>query len=253
MSDFLFAIWANRNTCKPYTGAGKVGHVVRVSTDANMTIINEFATSPASLSHVACAPSSLQSWFIDKTGIRTTIGEIEALADTSFPNGTSFLGIEAAVTHFGASWAWGDPTQGYIMNPGGGYIDENTLFGEYLAARQGGHDCLHLTPSAAPPPPPPPPPPGVYDEDMALRQFVAKTVAPPIGTGGNAVFISNGMQFRHVLSPGDESGVSATAPWFNGDGKPLLMWANGAAVGDVYAFGTPANAHTAAILGLSFP
>lgn len=255
MTDYLFAIWANRNTCKPYTGAGRVGHVVRVVVPptTHITIINEFTTVPADLSHVACGPSSLQSWFLDKTSVRTSIGEIETLAGTSFPNGTGFLGLQRAVEHFGGKAALSETAfRGTIMNPGGGYLDAD--FAAYLAARQHGADVLLLTPPPGPPPTPTPPPP-VYNggEDMALRQFVAKTVAPPVGTGGNAVFISNGMQFRHVVSAADEQGVSATGPWFNGDGKPLLMWNGGAPVADVYAFGTPANKHTADILGLPFP
>jgi hypothetical protein len=247
MSDYLFAIWANRDTCKPYTGLGRVGHVVRVSDAGNMTIINEFATSPSNLSHVACAPSSLQSWFLDKTGVRTSIGEIEALADTTFPNGTSFLGIEAAITHFGGSWSWITPTRGYIMNPGGGYIDSSALWAEYFAARQGGNDALSLTPPNTPPPPPPPP---VYnEEEMALRKFVAKNPK----TGVAAIFVTNGVQFYREQNPVDDGGVNIVGPWINGDGKPLLMWSSWTPVADVFAFGRPVDKDAADFLGLVFP
>ena len=85
-----------------------------------------------------------------------------------------------------------------------------------------------------------------------LGQFIAKTVAPPAGTGGDAVFISDGMHFRHVTNPVDEQDVLGTGPWFNGDGLPLRMWSPNP-VADVYAFGVPADAATARILGLPFP
>lgn len=157
MSDYLLAIWAQRDTCKPYTGPGRVGHVVRISTDEHMTIINEFATGGA-LAHSSCGPSSLQSWLLDKTTIRTTIAHIESLADTTL-NGTSFVGLDRATIDLGQKAVIGRvSTPGAVMNPGGGYIDPIDEFPAYEKARQGGNDCLLLTVVTAPQPMPVPTP-----------------------------------------------------------------------------------------------
>lgn len=160
MSDFLLAIWADRNTCKPYTGAGRVGHVVRVTSNPHPTIINEF-TDGGSFEHEDCGPASLQSWFLDATLTRTTIPEIEQLAGTNL-NGTGFTGLIVAGEHFGyqVKFAPDAPLPGYVMNPGGGFIDDISTFPQYLAASQGG--CLVL-PNLAPIPPP-------EDDDLTPEQ-----------------------------------------------------------------------------------
>jgi hypothetical protein len=154
VGDFLMAIWANRDTCKPYTGPGRVGHVVRVTSSPNPTIINEF-TDGGKFEHADCAPASLQSWFLDKTPVRTTIAEIERLAGTNI-NGTGWKGIEIAGLHFGyeIKFSPDNPMIGWIMNPGGGYIDSGSEFPSYLAATQGG--CLVLPNVDAPLPKPKP-------------------------------------------------------------------------------------------------
>jgi surface antigen len=107
-------------------------------------------------------------------------------------------------------------------------------------------EFIHLA-SKPTPAPPPAPHPTPEDDMPKLGQFIAKTT-----TGVLAYFISDGMHFRHVLNPTDEAGVSATGPWFNGDGQPLRLW-NPIPVADITAFGTPANKETADLLGLTFP
>jgi len=246
MPDFLMAIWADRNTCKPYTGPGRVGHVVRVTDNPHPTVINEFVDG-GSFEHADCAPASFQSWLLDRTSTRTTIREIERLAGTT-AYGTGWKGIEVAGLHFGYQihFVPNDPITGFVMNPGGGYVDPPADFPAYLAATQGG--CLVLPNVGAPLPKPIPTPPTKPEDDMPkLGQFIAKTT-----TGGLAYFISDGMHFRHVLNPTDEAGVSATGPWFNGDGQPLRLW-NPQPVADIAAFGVPANKETADLLGLTFP
>ena len=158
------AIYADRDTCKPYVGPGRVGHVVRVTDNPHPTVINEF-TDGGSFEHADCAPASFQSWLLDCTTTRTTIAEIEQLAGTG-PNGTGWKGIEVAGLHFGyeVKFSTDNPTAGYVMNPGGGYVDPPADFPAYLAATQGG--CLVL-PNVAPiPNPPTPKPQPQEDEEM---------------------------------------------------------------------------------------
>jgi hypothetical protein len=94
-SDYLIAIKADRNTCRPFTGHGRVGHVVRVSLKASMTIVNEF-TDGGVFEHADCAPAALQSWLLDRTTIRTDIRTIENLAGTG-PSGTGFTGEQPPI------------------------------------------------------------------------------------------------------------------------------------------------------------
>lgn len=251
--EYLLAIKADRNTCKPYTGPGWIGHVVRVSEDPHMTIVNEF-TDGGTFEHEDCGPASLQSWFIDRARVRTTVKVIEGLAGTDL-NGTGFTGLINAGQHFGEQikFSGDNPPRGYIMNPGGfTSIVDISEFDSYLEATQGG--CLVLPNIVwAPAPTPAPEPDTQEDDDMPkLSLFVAKT---PVG---NAVFVSDGMFFRHVPSPTpgvpnpEPDEATLTGPWFNGDGKALRLW-NANPVGDVAAFGTPANAETAKLVGLPFP
>lgn len=233
------ALYVDPSSCKPSSAGNKVGHVVRVSDQPRMTVVDEF-TDGGSFEHEDCGPASLQSWFVDKTDVQTTIKEIEDLAGTNL-NGTGFKGLEVAGQHFGLEIKFSpdNPAPGYIMNPGGfASVVDISQFPAYLATTQGG--CLVL-PNIVPLPPTP-------EEEMPkLGQFIAKTT-----TGQLAYFISDGMHFRHVLNPQDEAGVTVTAPWFNGDGQALRLW-NPNPVADVAAFGVPANAETAALLGLTFP
>jgi hypothetical protein len=142
-SDYLLAIKADRNTCKPFTGAGWVGHVVRVSLDTSMTIVDEF-TDGGVFEHADCAPAALQSWLLDRTAVRVNMRTIENLAGTG-PSGTGFTGLIAAGRHFGFQIRFSpdDPPPGHIMNPGGfSEIVDVADFPAYLAATQGG--CLVL-------------------------------------------------------------------------------------------------------------
>lgn len=160
------AIKADRNTCKPYSGPGWVGHVVRVSQDASMTVVNEF-TDGGSFEHADCGPAALQSWFLDKTDVRTDIRTIERLAGTGL-SGTGFAGLIAAGRHFGLEITFSlvDPQPGRIMNPGGFFeIVEVGEFPAYLAATQGG--CLVLPNVGA----------GMEDEDV--KPILAKTDRKP--------------------------------------------------------------------------
>jgi Asp-tRNA(Asn)/Glu-tRNA(Gln) amidotransferase A subunit family amidase len=68
--DFLLAIYADRNTCKPFLGPGRVGHVVRVTSNPHPTVVNEF-TDGGKFEHEDCGPASLQSWLRDQTNVRT--------------------------------------------------------------------------------------------------------------------------------------------------------------------------------------
>lgn len=222
MSDYLFAIKANRDTCKPYSGPGWVGHVVLVTTRSAPTIINEFTTFPANLSHVACAPSAFQSWLLDETEVRTTIERIEQLAHTG-PTGTKFTGIEAAATWFKQGFKPSSVApSGTIMNPGGGYIDPISDFPAYLACRQGGLDCLQLIPAAVPAPQPSPAPVPVpappLEDDMAFLA-TAGTRPASIGqdpNGQGAIYLCDGIFKRHL--PGAEG---AALPQFEAAYGPV--------------------------------
>jgi hypothetical protein len=163
-SDYLLAIRADRNTCKPYTGPGWVGHVVRISLNSAMTIVNEF-TDGGQFEHADCAPAALQSWLLDKTEVRTDIRTIEELAGTDL-GGTGFAGLVAAGRHFGfpIMFSSDDPPPGRIMNPGGfSTIVEAAEFRSYLAASQGG--CLVLPDTGVDP----------MEEDDQMKPFLATT------------------------------------------------------------------------------
>lgn len=171
--DYLLAIKADRNTCKPYTGPGWIGHVVRVSDSPHMTIVNEF-TDGGTFEHEDCAPASLQSWFIDKTLVRMSIRTIEAIAGTNL-NGTGFTGLIVAGQHFDLEikFSGDNPAAGYIMNPGGfSEIVDISQFPEYLAATQGG--CLVLPNIAIQQPPVHPVPPPT-EEDDDVKPILATT------------------------------------------------------------------------------
>lgn len=159
MGDFLLAIWADRNTCKPYTGPGRIGHVVRVSPNPHMTIVDEF-TDGGRFQHSDCGPASLDSWLIDETPVRVGVKELEQLAGTG-PNGTSFDGLIAAASHFGyaVTFSPNDPEPGCVMNPGG-FLEGEQAFPSYLAASQGGCLVLPVVASPHPPTPQPKPAPG---------------------------------------------------------------------------------------------
>lgn len=133
------------------------------------------------------------------------------------------------------------------MNPWPPSLDD-TQISALAAADLRCHFEVLLTHPLAPPAPP-------EEPHMAkLGLFIAKDVQ----TGGNAVFVSDGMFFRHVPGPTPQvpnpepDEAQAVGPWFNGDGLPLRLW-NANPVADVKAFGTPANAETAALVGLPFP
>lgn len=193
-SDYLLAIKADRNTCEPYAGPGWIGHVVRVSLDADMTIVNEFEDG-GTFEHEDCAPASLQSWFIDKGMVKTTIREIEELAGTNL-NGTGFTGIIAAGDHFGLEikFSGDNPTPGYIMNPGGfTKVVGISEFPAYLAATQGG--CLVLPNIQPVPPPPPHPSPPPPDEVYPMFLWTGGTRPAGAGAdprGNGAVYLCDG-------------------------------------------------------------
>lgn len=199
MGDFLLAIWADRNTCKPYTGPGRVGHVVRVTSNPHPTIVNEF-TDGGSFEHEDCAPASLQSWLIDATTTRTTVRELEILAGTN-QAGTGFKGIVNAALHFGyqAHFVVDNPEPGTIMNPGGGYIDPPSMFPAYLAASQGG--CIVL-PNLTPAPKPPVPTPA-GDPEMALYQMTDNTIY--LLSGGTKTLLGTGADATYLMAPAQGS------------------------------------------------
>lgn len=216
MGDFLLAIWADRDTCKPYTGPGRIGHVVRVTSNPHPTIVNEF-TDGGSFEHEDCGPASLQSWLLDATPTRTTVRELEILAGTNL-NGTGFKGLVIAAQHFGyqATFVTENPEPGTIMNPGGGYIDAASTFPSYLAASQGGCVVLpNLTPAPKPTPPPAPIPqeestdmylfntgtPGIWalywgkyfhvtPDDLGAFEAIAVKPIQTIGAAGHAVLLA---------------------------------------------------------------
>jgi hypothetical protein len=212
-----------------------------------MPVVLEFRTG-GSLSHVACAPSCIQSRLIE-AGISTTMAYIERLAGTTLADGTGFPGCLRALAAFNVGASETSAIEpGYVMNPMLPDVVPIVGFAAYFRARQMGVDAIVMDdPEPVPPPAPVPHPPSTEDAAMPLLgQFIARTT-----TGQLAYFISDGMRFRHVLNPTDEAGVSATGPWFNG-GQPLRLWSPNP-VADAAAFGVPADAATAALLGLSFP
>jgi hypothetical protein len=180
--------------------------------------------------------------------VRVSVERIEQMASTT-DAGTSFDGLIRAAAALGfptVRFSTANPSPGTIMNPGGFSADvPASQFPAYLAASQGG--CL-LLPNPAPPAPTPPP---EEDDPMSLGQFIART-RPPAGstTPGTGIFLGNGVTFRHVLSPAEETDVGPVGAFFNG-GKPVPMWpgcANGDPVADLAIFGSPENQETAEIL-----
>jgi hypothetical protein len=88
-----------------------------------------------------------------------------------------------------------------------------------------------------------PPPPSRRTEMLIM--FLARGVDGNVG-----VFISNGIHFKHVENDVQYNDyINLTGPFFNG-GAPVKYW--GGPVGDVGAFGVPADAVSATLLGLPF-
>jgi hypothetical protein len=161
-----------------------------------MTVINEF-TDGGAFEHADCAPASLQSWLIDKARIHTTIREIEQLAGTT-ANGTGWKGVEVAGLHFGYQihFVTNDPLPGWIMNPGGGYIDPPADFPAYLAATQGGCLVLPNVGAPIPKPQPIPEPPTQGDDDVYFLVTIQ-------GNPNAGVYVLGGGFYIGVSTPAD--------------------------------------------------
>jgi hypothetical protein len=94
----------------------------------------------------------------------------------------------------------------------------------------------------------PVPAPNPPQETKMLILFYATNV-----NGKPATFIADGISFRWIESAAQNADVLAVGAVVNG--KPVQIWnaPPAAPVADPMAFGTPANAATAAQLGLPFP
>lgn len=100
--------------------------------------------------------------------------------------------------------------------------------------------------------------PGIdKSEDTDLLKFVvfsAPIVNPQPGQtkGEIAQFLSDGMRFHWIESPGELTDLTqGTVPYFSG--TALEYWANDTPVADPRAFGRPSNAVTAVMLSIPFP
>lgn len=92
----------------------------------------------------------------------------------------------------------------------------------------------------------------VQEDTLRLQTFVATVVAGQF-KGVNATFVGDGSTFRWVENQSQLNDiVNGTGPYFNGGPLPAV-WADGKPVADPMAFGTPANATTASMLGLTYP
>lgn len=171
MSSYVLAIWSDGHG-NPFTGAGKVGHVVRVAPYAGMPIVNEF-TDGGAFEHADCAPACIDSRLL-QAGIHVGIPLIEQRAGTG-PNGSLFPGIERCLRSFGVVnvFSGADPPAGWIMNPAGGRLVSPVAFPQYLAASQGG--CIVMADPPVPTPPIPPPP----IEEPEMQTFVIDPGATP--------------------------------------------------------------------------
>jgi hypothetical protein len=173
MSSYLLAIWSDHNG-DPFTGAGRIGHVVRVAPYAGMPLVDEF-TDGGAYEHDDCAPACIQSRLL-QGGVQTSVRQIEVIAGTG-PTGTFFPGIERALRYYGVAEAYSAaaPPAGWIMNPAGGRLISPDAFPAYLAASQGG--CIVMADPTGPPTPPPPPP--IEEPEM-------QTIVVPVWTGTGA-------------------------------------------------------------------
>jgi hypothetical protein len=165
--------------------------------------------------------------------------------------------------------ALGNPTPGgairHWLGPygdsGGIYPTLNTLgqppgllhpYGQAQLQACDGQVCVEvdaIAPADTPPPSPPPPP----QETKMLIVFWATVTNGP-STGINAAFVGDGIHFRWIATEQQLKDIlNGTGPAFNG--KAVQQWNTppAPAAVDVGAFGTPANATTAAMLGLPFP
>ena len=173
MSSYVLAITSDA-AGNPYTGPGRIGHVVWVVPAAveaafGIPVVNEF-TSGGPLAHVACAPSVIRARLL-QGGRDVPISEIEAVAGTSLPNGTLVPGIERALRAFGVaeSFSPSNPLPGWMMNPAGGRLVSPAAFPQYLAASQGG--CIVMADPVTPPPPP--------IEEPEMQTFVIEPGSEP--------------------------------------------------------------------------
>jgi hypothetical protein len=202
VGDYLLAIFADRDTCKPYRGPNEIGHVVRVSPNPHMTIVDEF-TDGGKFQHEDCGPASLQSWLLDETPIRINVREIERLAGTGL-GGTKFDGLIAAARDLGyaVTFSPNPPQPGCVMNPGG-FIEGPSAFASYVAASQGG--CLVLPDVVTPQPQPIP-----QEQDVAA--VVIRTPPSPDPLGPGAVYLVRDPVYgpkRHITANGDLAGYLA--------------------------------------------
>ena len=203
MSSYLLAIWANRDTGEPYSGRGRIGHVVRVGLNADMPVVLEF-TDGGRFPHEDCAPASMQSRFLEGH-LGTSVQEIESIAGTGL-NGTGFPGCLAALQHWGveATFSRGSPPPGYIMNPMIGTIQPVSAFEGYLNNSQGG--CIVMA-DPAPVVYPPPPPPPTLEDDVTLVAVRSPGSVDPLGPG--AVYLVKDPVYgpkRHITADGDFAG-----------------------------------------------
>jgi len=205
MSSYLLACWVNRDSGEPDTGDHKVKHVVRVGPNPNMPVVEEFS-SGGPLSHVACAPSCIQSRLIE-VGIDVSIEFIESLAGTTLADGTGFPGCIRALDywHIGSSET-SDAPAGYIMNPMLNHIVDISQFPVYFAARQGGVDALVMD---DPLPIPPPPIPTPIPEEDDVTTVAIRSAGTPDPKGPGACYLVKDAVFgpkRWITSQGDLPG-----------------------------------------------
>ena len=217
MSSYLLAIYSD-SAGNPYTGPGRIGHVVRVAPYAAMPLVNEF-TSGGPLAHVACAPACIESRLI-QGGLTVPISEVEAVAGTAIPVGTLDPGIERCLRYFGVanSFSASSPPSGWIMNPAGGRLVSPAAFPQYLAASQGG--CIVMADPVTPPPPP--------IEEPEMQTFVIEPGAEPT--------LIPGLAGTSTLNLVADVSVSVELFVWEPDGTPVAekvvaLLGNGAAAG----------------------
>lgn len=193
---WLMAIYANRDTGEPYTGPGRIGHVVRVGPNPDMPIVQEFSDGGV-FEHEDCAPASMYSRCLEG-GVKATVRELEQLAGTNL-NGTGFPGCVVALEHFGIAAALSNVARaGYVMNPMIPSIVPASDFARYLAAAQEGNCFVSMAASDPAPTPPTP----VPEEDEV--PFLATAGVRPKGetadpNGQGAIYLCFGAFKRHIV------------------------------------------------------
>ena len=209
---------------------GNHGHFVLRTSNPHLRVINQVTDGghfPQSDCAVACTMTILLERGISVSGLTIERDEGTTAAGTIIdyiPPTLAQFGITSRIVN-------GEPAPGYIGNVAWGGLLDPSHFPEYLAAAIGRYVQVD---DAHPTPPPP-------QEDNEMQQVIV------VDKAGH-YFQADGTHVRYLETTAEVADIEWVAA--NVFKKPVVVMNP---VGDVLAYGNPANARTASILGVAFP